>query len=162
MTAYERIAVGDVREYGRHLFTAEEIKRFAGAFDPQPFHMDEAGGQASIFGGLCASGWHTASVMMRLLVDSFAREAELAVARGEPAPQFGPSPGFDDLKWLKPVYPGDEVTFSARVVGKRLSKSRPGWGIVSTEVTGVNQNGKRVFVVTTQVFAARVTAGADE
>lgn len=157
MTTYERIAVGDTHELGSHLFTTEEIRRFADAFDPQVFHTDEAAAKDSLFGGLCASGWHTASAMMRQLVDYFGREIERATARGEPAPRLGPSPGFDDLKWLKPVYPGDRIAFSAIVVGKRPSGSRPGWGIVSMETTGANQKGEPVFAITTHVFVAMTT-----
>jgi acyl dehydratase len=153
VTAYERIVVGEVYQYGSHTFTAEEIKRFAGAFDPQPFHLDEEKAAAGPFGRLAASGWHTAAIMMRLFVTHSAREVERAAARGEPVPRFGPSPGFDDLKWLRPVFAGDTITYSGRIIGKRESQSRPGWGIVSMETTGVNQNGEPVFVFTGHVFA---------
>ena len=152
MTNYERIAVGDALELGAHLFTTEEIRRFADAFDPQIFHTDEAAAKDSLLGGLCASGWHTASVMMRQLVDYFARENERATARGEPAPRLGPSPGFDDLKWLKPVYPGDRIAFSATILAKRPSASHSGWGIVSIRTTGANQKGEPVFAITSHVF----------
>jgi acyl dehydratase len=154
MTAYERITIGDSVVFGAHRFTAEEIKRFAVAYDPQPFHTDEAAAAQSHFGALCASGWHTSAVMMRLFVKYFASEIERAKARGETAPQLGPSPGFDDLKWMKPVYAGDEIAFSGTIVAKRESRSRPGWGIVSIETTGVNQKGEPVFAYTGHVFAA--------
>jgi acyl dehydratase len=72
---------------------------------------------------------------------------------------LGPSPGFDDLKWLRAVYPGDTVTFTGRVVAKRLSESKPGWGLVTVETTGINQKGERVFIVTGHVFALRGTPG---
>jgi len=153
-SAYERVAVGDVHQFGSHTFTAEEIKRYANAFDPQRFHVDEAAGAESHFGGLAASGWHTAAVMMKLRVAYFARETERATARGEPVPRFGPSPGFDDLKWMRPVNAGDTITFTDRIVAKRETKSRPGWGIVSTETTGVNQRGEPVFSIIGHVFAA--------
>ena len=90
--------------------------------------------------------------MMRQLVDFFQREAEEATARGLPVSRIGPSPGFDDLRWLKPVFPGDTVTFTGRVVAKRPSQSRPGWGILSTETTGINQDGDPVFRITGHVF----------
>jgi acyl dehydratase len=151
-TAFERIAVGEPRVLGSHAFTAEEIKRFAAAYDPQRFHMDEEEAKASTFGALAASGWHTASAMMRLLVGSIAREAEAARARNEAPPRYGPSPGFDNLKWLRPVYAGDTVTYTTTVTAKRPSRSRPGWGIVTSDVAGANQKGEPVFAVTTQVF----------
>jgi acyl dehydratase len=154
MTGFERIAVGDTHDYGSHIFTADEIKRFASAFDPQPFHTDESVAEAGPFGALAASGWHTASVMMRLFVTYFQREGERAAARGEPLPQFGPSPGFDDLKWLRPVFAGDTITYAGRIIGKRETRSRPGWGIISMETTGVNQRGEPVFVFTGHVFAS--------
>jgi acyl dehydratase len=159
MSAYERIAIGDSVAFGAHRFTAEEIKRFANTYDPQPFHTDEAAAAKSHFGALCASGWHTSAVMMRLFVRHFAGEIERAKARGETAPQLGPSPGFDDLKWLKPVYAGDEIAFSGVIVAKRESRSRPGWGIVSIEMTGINQKGEPVFAYTGHVFAAITEKG---
>ena len=152
MSAFDRIAIGDLHALGSHTFTAEGIKRFASAYDPQPFHLDHEAGKASIFGGLCASGWHTASVMMSLFVSTVAREAGERMSRGEPTLRFGPSPGFDDLKWLKPIYPGDTVAFSGRVAEKRPSRSRPGWGILSMEVTGTNQAGEPVFSMMSRVF----------
>jgi len=155
MSGYEQITVGERFECGTHRFTAEDIKRFAGAYDRQAFHMDEAAAEKSHFGALCASGWHTASVMMRLFVDYFGGEIEQANARGEPAPKLGPSLGFDDLKWMKPVYAGDAIAYSGRIVAKRESGSRPGWGIVSIESSGVNQRGETVFVCTGHLFMAR-------
>jgi acyl dehydratase len=152
MNAYDRIAIGDIHVFGSHAFTAEDIKRFALKYDPQHFHIDEVAAKKSYLGGLCASGWHTASVMMGLLVRYFdAREAE-ARAAGEPVLVSGPSPGFDDLRWPNPVFAGDVVTFTARIVGKRKSKSRPGWGLLSMTTTGVKQTGETVFVVTTHAF----------
>jgi acyl dehydratase len=154
MTAYERITIGDTFDLGSHHFGAEEIKRFAGAYDPQRFHTDEAEAAKTHFGALCASGWHTAAVMMRLFVKYFASEIERANARGENALQLGPSPGVDELKWLKPVYAGDDIAFSGRIVAKRKSGSRPGWGLVSIETVGVNRKGDPVFSCISHVFAA--------
>ena len=152
MNAYDRIAIGDTHVFGSHTFTADAIRRFAAKYDPQAFHIDEAAAKAATFGGLCASGWHTASAMMRLLVDYFDAQEARAKAAGEPFLVSGPSPGFDDLKWPHPVYAGDTVTYTARVVAKRPSRSRPGWGLMSMTTTGVNQGGKTVFMVTTHVF----------
>lgn len=156
---YERIAVGDSFVLGSHRFTAEAIKRFAGAFDPQGFHTDEDAAAKTHFGALCASGWHTAAVMTRLYVDHLRREAEAAAARGEPAGRVGPSPGFDNLRWLKPVYAGDTITYTARIVARRPSQSKPGWGIVSIEITGAKDNGELAFAVTAHVFVALAEGG---
>jgi acyl dehydratase len=161
MTVYERFVIGDTFDLGSHHFGAEEIKRFASAYDPQPFHTDEEAAAKTHFGGLCASGWHTAAVMMRLLTKHFAAEIEHARDRGETAPQFGLSPGVDELKWLKPVYAGDDISFSGRIVAKRESGSRPGWGLVSIETVGVNKKGEPVFSCIGHVFAAMTAGGAD-
>jgi acyl dehydratase len=152
MNAYERIAIGDTHVFGKKTFTADSIRRFAEKYDPQAFHLDEEAARGSIFGRLCASGWHTASAMMRLLVDYFDGVEARARAAGEPFLVSGPSPGFDDLRWPHPVYAGDTVTYTARIVAKRPSRSRPGWGLLSMTTTGVNQDGRQVFAVTTHVF----------
>jgi acyl dehydratase len=152
--AFDRLTVGDVHHYGAHTFTAEEIKRFAGAYDPQAFHLDEAEAARSQFGKLAASGWHTTAVMMKLRVAYLAREAEKAAARGEPVLRFGPSPGFDNLKWIRPVHAGDTLTFTDEVTAKRKSQSRPGWGIVTMATKAVNQRGETAFSMTGHVFAA--------
>jgi acyl dehydratase len=154
MSAFDRLAVGETREIGAYRFSAEEIVRFAAAYDPQPFHLSEEGGARSLFGGLCASGWHTMAVMMRVFVDFMNREAERAGRRGEAPLRPRVSPGFDDLKWLRPVYPGDTITFTGEVVGKRRSKSRPGWGIVTLAMRGVNQKAQPVLAVTSHMFVA--------
>jgi acyl dehydratase len=92
--------------------------------------------------------------MMRVYVDFMNREAEHAKRRGEAALRPGVSPGFDDMKWLRPVYPGDTITFTGEVVAKRRSKSRPGWGILTLAMRGANQKGQPVFAVTSHLFAA--------
>ncbi len=115
MMFFEDIVVGERDEIGAHTFTAEEIKRFARAFDPQPFHLDEAAAEESHFGRLCASGWHTLAVWMKLNVRHLQRRARASARR--PAcrlARLGPSPGFDELKWLKPVYAGDRSLSSTR------------------------------------------------
>ncbi len=145
---FAAIELGRRYHFGAYDFTAERIKAFARRFDPQPFHVDEAAAQKSAFGALCASGWHTAAIAMRLQVDFFAE----AAARGEAVPRFGPSPGFDDLKWLRPVYVGDRISYAGVVAAKRLSRSRPGWGIVSLDFSGENQKGEPVFAMTGHVF----------
>ena len=155
---YEDFVIGSTHPFGAHRFTAGEIRRFALAYDPQPFHLDEAAAKASPFGAIAASGWHTASVMMGLLTRYFARAAERARLEGRAVAPLGPSPGFDDLKWLRAVYPGDTIDFTGRVVSKRDSASKPAWGLVTVETTGVNQKGETVFVVTGHVFVAKQAA----
>lgn len=141
-------------EIGSHTFTAEEIIRFAKAYDPQPFHVDAEAAKSSLFGGLCASGWHTASVWMRKQRDFAARrETELLKANPNATmPEFGPSPGFSNLKWVLPVYAGQTVTYSNRNIGIRKSGSKPGWWLLSVEHQGHNEAGKRVITFESVVF----------
>lgn len=152
---YDDIIVGSAHDFGAHTFTRDEIKRFAGLYDPQHFHVDEEAAAGSLLGGLCASGWHTASVMVGLLSRYFAREAERARLSGRPSARMGPSPGFDDLRWIRPVYPDDTIAFVGQVSAKRVSKSRPQWGLVSIETTGANQKGEPVFSFIGHVFVTR-------
>jgi len=158
MKFFEDTAVGDRREFGRHTFTVDEIKRFALAFDPQPFHVDEEAARRSHFGALCASGWHTTAACMRLIVDYHKRVAAEMTARGERPAKVGPSPGFRNLKWLKPVYAGDTVTFASEVIELRPSASRPQWGVVRMRTTGTNQKGERVYEVEAAAFIERRSA----
>ena len=132
----EDIRIGERHEIGRHTFTADEIKRFARTYDPQPFHVDEEAAARSHFGALCASGWHTAAVCMRFLVERRDRVVAELKARGEPVAVWGPSPGFRELKWLKPVYVSDTITYATQPLETRVSKSRPGWGLLSSLNTG--------------------------
>jgi acyl dehydratase len=145
MRYFDDIGVGDCITLGTHVFTADDIKRFAAQYDPQPFHMDEAAAAQSHFGALCASGWHTVAAWMNLRVQYGRREDAERAARGEPIAKLGPSPGFRDLKWLKPVYAGDTIAYASEVVEKRVTKSRPGWGIIFARNTGTNQNGELVM-----------------
>jgi acyl dehydratase len=155
MKFFEDIRVGERTEIGRHTFTAEAIKTFAARFDPQPFHLDEAAAARSHFGKLCASGWHTACVWMRLLIVCRRREDDARRARGEKVAQLGPSPGFSELKWLKPVYAGDTISYATEVLDARPLNSRPGWGIVSLHNTGVNQHGEPVISFVSSLFVER-------
>ena len=152
MSFWDEFAEGTGETLGSHHFTAEDIKRFAAKFDPQPFHLDEDKARASVLGGLCASGWHTAGVFMKLNVEIRARQAKAWIAAGNPPPLMGPSPGVKNLRWPKPVYAGDTITYSQMVKGKRKSESRPGWGVVEFKTTGVNEAGETVFSVDGAVF----------
>jgi acyl dehydratase len=155
MKFFEDIAVGDRFELGRHTFTADGIKSFARRYDPQPFHIDEAAAARSHFGALVASGWHTAAVWMRLMVEHHRREADAIRARGEPVAELGPSPGFRELKWLKPVYVGDTVTYTTEVIETRASNSRPAWGLMRIRNGGVNQKGEPVISFISTAFVQR-------
>jgi acyl dehydratase len=155
MKFFDDLRVGDKVEVGRHTFTAAAIKSFAARFDPQPFHLDEAAAERSHFRKLCASGWHTACVWMRLLIEYRRREDEDRRARGEAVAALGVSPGFRDLQWLKPVYVGDTVAYSSEVIELRPLASRPGWGLVASRSTGVNQRGEPVISFISSVFVER-------
>jgi acyl dehydratase len=152
MRFFEDISIGLRREIGSYTFTAEAIKTFAAKFDPQRFHLDEEEGKNSLFGGLAASGWHVGSACMSLLVADGQRLAKEAAARGETIALWGPSPGFRDLRWIKPVLAGDTVSFVNEVVDKRASSSRPGWGILQGRTTGTNQRGEQVYSITATAF----------
>ena len=151
---FEDHAVGGKATLGSHSFTREAIVAFARKFDPQPFHLDEAAAAASIFGGLCASGWHTVSAAMRQLVDYRAAARNAAAARGEPLPPLGLGAGVRDLRWLLPVRPDDVVTFTYEVQSKRVTR-RPEWGLVAGRIVGVNQDGREVCALTILSLVAR-------
>jgi len=159
MRFLEDIEIGHRRELGSYTFTAEAIKRFAAQFDPQRFHLDEEEGRKSLFGGLAASGWHVASACMSLLVADDQRLAKEAAARGDRPAVWGPSPGFRDLRWIKPVLAGDTVSFSTQVLDKRVSGSRRGWGILQTRSIGTNQRGEQVYSVIAAVFVPQRDGG---
>jgi acyl dehydratase len=152
MRFFEDITIGLRREIGSYTFTADAIKTFAAKFDPQRFHLDEEEGRKSLFGGLAASGWHVGSACMSVLVADGQRQAKEAAARGEEVAVWGPSPGFRDLRWMKPVLAGDTVSFASEVVDKRVSSSRPGWGILQGLTTGTNQRGEQVYSIATTAF----------
>ncbi|CCE08794.1 conserved hypothetical protein [Bradyrhizobium sp. STM 3843] len=159
MRFFEDLELGQRRELGAFTFTAENIKRFAAQFDPQRFHLDEEEGRNSLFGGLAASGWHVGCVCMKLLVADNQRLAELARGRGEPVVVGGPSPGFRDLRWLKPVLAGDTISFASEIESLRPSASRPQWGIVQARNAGTNQRGELVFSLLASAFIPRRNRG---
>jgi acyl dehydratase len=155
MPYFEEMKIGDRRDSGSFVFTADNIKAFAIKFDPQPFHLDEEAGRSSIFGGLAASGWHVAAAWMKMMVASMQREIAELRARGEQVVLSGPSPGFEDLKWIKPVLAGDTVTYGSEVTALRALESRPQWGLAEFLNTGVNQRGELVFSFTGKAFVPR-------
>ncbi|HEY4204425.1 MAG TPA: MaoC family dehydratase [Xanthobacteraceae bacterium] len=155
MNFFEDIEVGQQREIGSFTFTADSIKTFARQFDPQRFHLDEEEGRKSLFGGLAASGWHVGSVCMKLLVAKGKEETAATLAAGGTPAVWGPSPGFRELRWHKPVLAGDTITFSSAVESMRTSEKRPEWGIVQARNTGVNQRGEKVYSFLATAFVPR-------
>jgi acyl dehydratase len=155
MFFFEEIEVGQRRELGSFTFTADGIKKFAGQFDPQRFHLDEEEGKKSLFGGLAASGWHVGCVCMKLLVADGQRQAKEAAARGEEVAVLGPSPGFSELRWIRPVLAGDTISFASEIETKRNSEKRPEWGILQARNTGTNQRGELVFSLLATAFVPR-------
>jgi acyl dehydratase len=151
----EDIVAGDTNELGSYTFTADDIIQFAKQFDPQRFHVDPEAAKHSLFGDLCASGWHTAAIWMKLMVAHRDRVRADALARGERPARLGPSPGFTNLKWLRPVYAGDTITYRSTFTGARASASRPGWGLATHHNSGVNQRGEEVFSFDGIVFWER-------
>jgi acyl dehydratase len=155
MAFFEDLEIGARREIGSFTFTAEAIKKFAAQFDPQAFHLDEEAGRNSLFGGLAASGWHVGSVCMKLLVADGRRRAAEEAARGETVAVWGPSPGFRDLRWRKPVLAGDTLNYASEIASKRVSEKRPEWGIVEARNTGTNQRGELAFSLLATAFVPR-------
>jgi acyl dehydratase len=155
MRFFEDLQIGQRRELGSFTFTAELIKKFAAQFDPQAFHLDEEAGRNSLFGGLAASGWHVASVCMKLLVADGLRQAAEMAARGEKVAIWGPSPGFRELRWLKPVLAGDVISYASEVETLRTSEKRPEWGIAQARNTGTNQRGELAFSFLATAFVPR-------
>ncbi len=144
MRYYEDFQVGESVDLGQLEVSAEEIIAFARQFDPQPFHIDAQRARDSIFGGLVASGWHTAALYMRLLVDGLLNDST----------SLG-SPGIDALRWLQPVRPGDRLRARFTVLECRLSQSRPGMGIVRGLGEVRNQDDKTVMSVESIGFFGR-------
>ena len=147
---YEDCIPGRVFDLGSRQVTRDEVIEFASEFDPQPFHLDEKAGKASMLGGLAASGWHTAAMMMRLLADGLLLRSS---CQG--------SPGIRKLSWRKPVYPGDTLTAKATILERRELRSRPGLGLITLEVSASNQSGQEVLnQVNPILFAMKNTAPA--
>lgn len=152
---YEDLVVGDRIDLGALHFTEADVIRFATAYDPQYFHIDPQAAKGSIFGGLIASGWHTAAGWMKQMVQSRMGATRNALSRGGRPARLGPSPGFRHLRWIKPVHAGDTIRYTSAIFEKRVSSSRPGWGIVRHYNTGVNQRGELVFSFIGSVFWER-------
>jgi acyl dehydratase len=143
----EDYAVGQMFRSGRIRVTEEQIKAFAAEFDPQPFHVDTARASHSFFGGLAASGWHTAAMTMRLLVE------------GDLKPKDGViGTGFDEFRWVRPVRPGDELYIESEILEVRPSKSRLDQGLIKLRTTTFNQNAEPVQILVGNLLVPRKTA----
>jgi len=140
----EDFAVGQTFGSGRVRVDAERIKSFAAEFDPQPFHLDEDAAHGTIFGGLAASGWHTAALTMRLLVESELRPIGGIVGAG-----------FDEFRWPRPVRPGDELHLKSEVLEVRPSKSHPEQGLIKVRTTTLNQAGEPVQILVANLVVPR-------
>ena len=147
--AFEDFTEGRSIDLGVKDVTAEEIVEFAGEFDPQPMHLDEAAGKASILGGLSASGWHTCAIYMRLLCDAFLLDS---TSQG--------APGIERIKWKKPVLAGDRLNGTTTVLSRRESKSRPSIGLVSFRSELFNQRGEQVFELENTIMFLKRGAAA--
>ena len=133
---WEDFVPGSTREFGGRLVTREDILRFAREFDPQPFHVDDEAAERSLFGGLAASGWHTCSLVMRMMCDAYLLESA----------SLG-SPGLEKLSWKKPVYPGDTLHVRLEVLESRAMASRPEIGIVRSRWEVMNQDDETVLTM---------------
>jgi acyl dehydratase len=151
MTYFEDLTVGQQESFGAYEVTESEIREFAERYDPQPMHVDPEAAEASMFGGLVASGWHTAAMCMRLLVENYLADS---AAMG--------SPGVEELRWHEPVRPGDELTVETEVLEKRPSESRPDRGLVRVDVAVRNDGGTLVMSMESLVFWERRDNGGDE
>ncbi|MFC3051753.1 MaoC family dehydratase [Kordiimonas pumila] len=142
---FEDLEVGREVTFGSYKVTKEEVIEFAQKYDPQYFHTDEELAKKSVFGGLCASGWHTSAMLMRMMVDRMADEGLAGLG----------SPGIDNLRWLKPVFPGDTLSATAKLLEKRDSKSRPELGLVKDHTTVFNDKGEKLMEVTSNYMVAK-------
>ena len=137
------LQVGQRFTSGTYVIEEAQIKAFAAEFDPQPFHLDESAAQASIFKGLAASGWHTAAVAMRLLVDGGLPFAHGIVGLG------------GEIAWPRPTRPGDTLHIESEIVEIRPSRSKPQQGIVTVRSTMLNQGGEAVYLLTAKLLVLR-------
>ncbi|KMO18376.1 MaoC family dehydratase [Methylobacterium indicum] len=142
------LAPGQVYRSGETTVTEAEIVRFAGEFDPQPFHLDAEAARTTFFGGLAASGWHTAALTMRLLIDS-----EMRIAGGI----IGA--GMDEVRWPKPLRAGDTIRLESEVLEVRPSRSRPTQGLAKVRTTTLNQHGEAVQVLVANLLVVRRPEG---
>ncbi len=135
MQYYEDMVVGEIQRFGAYAVTREDVVAFASKFDPQPFHLDDVAAAATHFGRLSASGWHTCAMTMAMIVEQHTKTGHQGLG----------SPGIDDLRWLRPVYPGDTLCVETELLEKRRSQTRPDRGIFRTATRVFNQDGVMVL-----------------
>lgn len=145
MKYYDDIKVGDETVFGDYDVTREEILEFARKYDPQPFHLSDEAAAKTHFGRLAASGWHTTAMTMAVIVRHILKDEQAGLG----------SPGVDELRWLKPVHPGDRLTVRGKVVETTPSRSKPHIGVIRTETTVANQDGVDVMRFTSIVMMQR-------
>lgn len=152
MQFYEDLAIGQKQAFGRYEVTREEVIEFASKYDPQPFHLDDDAAAATHFGRLSASGWHTCAMTMAMLVENLKANRQAGLG----------SPGIDQLRWKKPVFPGDTLRCESVVIEKRRSGSRPEMGIFKSSLTVFNQNDEPVLeMVSNGLIRTRDPEGND-
>lgn len=142
MLYFEDIIVGKKSSFGHYEVTREEVIEFASKYDPQPFHLDDLAASQTYFGRLSASGWHTGSMAMRMIVENMKANQQAGLG----------SPGIDELRWLQPVYPGDTLRIESEILSKRRSKSRPEMGSFVGRTTVLNQNDVAVMSMVSTGF----------
>ena len=142
---FEDLVVGEETDYGTYDVTREEVLEFARKYDPQPFHLSDEAAAKTHFGRIAASGWHTCAMVMAVIVRHM---------KGSPQAGLG-SPGIDELRWLKPVYPGDTIQVRGEIVDKTPSRSKPDLGSYRTRTTVTNQDGVPVLTFTSIVLIRR-------
>jgi acyl dehydratase len=147
--AFEDFSPGRVFDLGSKLVSRDEVLAFAAAFDPQPLHLDEVAAEASVLGGLSASGWHSCAMLMRMMCDAYLLDS---TSQG--------SPGIDSLRWLKPVRPGDTLRARMTVLAARGSQSRPQIGLVRSEWAVFNQADEQVLSMEGWTMFARRSASS--
>jgi acyl dehydratase len=145
MIYWEDLEVGAETVFGHYDVTREEVLEFAHKYDPQPFHINDEAAAKTHFGRIAASGWHTAAMTMRVIVNSLTKEPQAGLG----------SPGVDELRWLRPVYPGDTLTVRGVIVDKTPSRSKPELGTIRTQTTVANQDGVDVMRFTSIVLMQR-------
>jgi acyl dehydratase len=150
MIYFEDLELGVEREFGTYEVTREEVIEFARKYDPQPFHLSDEAAARTHFGRIAASGWHTAAMTMAVIARKVTEEGQAGLG----------SPGIDELRWLKPVYPGDTLHVSGKVVDKTPSRSKPDIGSFRTETTVTNQDGVPVMRFQSIVLIRRRPADA--
>lgn len=149
MRYFEDLEIGAVERFGSYAVTREEVMEFARKYDPQPFHLDDAAAARTYFGRLSASGWHTCAMTMAMLVEDLKANGTAGLG----------SPGIDELRWLKPVYPGDRLRAESELLEKRISRSRPELGIYKSRITVLNQDGDAVLtMISNGLIATRPAA----